>query len=401
MTSQRVTRLALALGLLEAAIFGFLALATHGFFGPMNPPGSSDFLSFHAAGLLADGGRPQDAYDQSRHWAIERLVFGDAHVPYYYFLYPPIFLLLCAALARLPFLAGFVLFQATTIAVFLCALRSIVRDWRVPLLCLSFTAVPFVIGLGQNAFLTAGLLGLGLSHLERRPLAAGFALGLLCYKPQLLLVIPIALLAAGRRRALLGMSLSVFALIGLSLLAFGAETWHAFVVALPRARSVFADGAIPFSGQVSLFAAARLLGAGAAIAGIVQAGGAALALAALIRVWRRPATPAVRALLLVAAIFATAPVILFYDLLPATMALALLAREARRTGYLPGERITCMVLWLIPGLVIASGEALRLPIGPLVPALLLGLGLRRHRATQGLQNGVDATGRAVLNARLP
>lgn len=401
----RVTIPALVLFAIEVAIFGLFALATHGYFGPMNPPGSSDFLSFYAAGLLANDGHAALAYDQARHWAIERLIFGDARVPYYYFFYPPIFLLPSAALARLPFLAGFVVFQGLTIALFLAGLRRIAGDWRIPLLCLTFTAVPFIIGLGQNSFLSAGLLGLGLSLLARRPLAAGVLLGVLCYKPQLALVIPLALVAAGQGRALLGMAAAALALIGLSLLAFGPEPWHAFLAAIPRARETFASGAIPFTGQVSLFAAARLLGAGTIPAAILQAAGASIAIAAMIITWRRPSTAAARNLVLTAAILATTPVILFYDLLPVAIALAMLAREARQTGYLPWERAACAVSWMIPGLVIASGEALRLPLGPLVPALLLGLGLRRHLMARDLyddvHNDVDATGRPVLNAGLP
>ena len=401
LTPRRVTGLAVTLFVVEVAIFGLFALATHGYFGPMNPPGSSDFLSFYAAGTLADDGHAALAYDQTRHWAIERLVFGDARVPYYYFFYPPIFLLPCAALARLPFLAAFALFQGLTIAVYLAALRRIAGNWRIPLICLTFTAVPFIIGLGQNSFLTAGLLGLGLSLLARRPLAAGLLLGLLCYKPQLALVIPIALLAAGQRRALLGMALSSLALVGASLLAFGPDPWLAFMAAIPRARATFASGAIPFSGQVSLFAAARLLGGGTILAGIVQGCAAALAIAATTLIWRLKSTPATRSLVLVAAMLATTPVLLFYDFLPVTIALAMLACEARQTGYLPRERAACVMLWLVPGLVIAGGEALHLPLGPLVPALLLTLGLHRHLLTQSVHNAVDGTGRPVLNAGLP
>ena len=49
---------------------------------------------------------------------------------------------------------------------------------------------------GQNSTWTAALFGGGLSLLERRPLLASGLLGLLIYKPQLRLLIPIGL--AGR-----------------------------------------------------------------------------------------------------------------------------------------------------------------------------------------------------------
>ena len=54
---------------------------------------------------------------------------------------------------------------------------------------------------GQNGTWTAALFGGGLSLLERRPLLAGGLLGLLIYKPQLALLIPVALLAGRHWRA--------------------------------------------------------------------------------------------------------------------------------------------------------------------------------------------------------
>ncbi|WP_029586365.1 glycosyltransferase 87 family protein [Bradyrhizobium sp. URHD0069] len=61
---------------------------------------------------------------------------------------------------------------------------------------------------GQNSTWTAALFGGGLSPLERRPLLAGGLLGLLIYKPQLGLLIPVAL--AGRHwRASEGVAVSL------------------------------------------------------------------------------------------------------------------------------------------------------------------------------------------------
>jgi alpha-1,2-mannosyltransferase len=47
---------------------------------------------------------------------------------------------------------------------------------------LAFPAVFWTLGLGQNAFLTATLFGGFTLLLDRRPIAAGILLGLLCYK---------------------------------------------------------------------------------------------------------------------------------------------------------------------------------------------------------------------------
>ena len=58
------------------------------------------------------------------------------------------------------------------------------------------------IGHGQNGFLTAALLGGALVVLDRRPILAGILIGLLVYKPQYGLMIPIVLAVSGRWRAL-------------------------------------------------------------------------------------------------------------------------------------------------------------------------------------------------------
>jgi hypothetical protein len=401
LTRRRVTAAAVVLFVIEAAIFTLLALATHGYFGPMNPPGASDFLSFYSAGLLADQGQAAAAYDQTRHWAMERLVFGDARVPYYFYFYPPVFTLLCAALARLPYLVAFCLFQASTLGLFLVALRRIAGAWRLPLLSVTFTAVPFVIGLGQNAFLSTALLGTGLVLLERRPFAAGLAWGALCFKPTLLPMLPLALVAGRHGRALAGMAVAAVAVTGLSLVLFGLAPWRAYWGDIAVARATFASGAVPFTGLASLFGAARLLGGSIPVATIVHMAGAIAAAIVLWLVWRRPTSLEARALALVGAGLAATPVILFYDLLPATIAIACVAAAARDTGYRPWERPAFAAIWVIPGLVIAVGEALRIPIGPVVPTLLLALGLRRQRGTRAAENGVDATARPVLNAGLP
>jgi hypothetical protein len=62
---------------------------------------------------------------------------------------------------------------------------------------------------GQNSTWTPGLFGGGLSLLERRPLLAGGLLGLLIYKLQLGLLIPVALLAGRHWRASEGLAVSL------------------------------------------------------------------------------------------------------------------------------------------------------------------------------------------------
>jgi hypothetical protein len=78
-------------------VFLFLVAGTHGLIVPLAGPTSTDFVSFYAAGALADAGTPELAYDQAAHDAAEQRATA-AGVEYRFFYYPPVFLLLCAAL---------------------------------------------------------------------------------------------------------------------------------------------------------------------------------------------------------------------------------------------------------------------------------------------------------------
>ncbi len=61
----------------------------------------------------------------------------------------------------------------------------------------AFPAVFINIGHGQNGFLTAALLGGALHWLDRKPWLAGILIGMLAYKPQFGVLIPIAFWPAG------------------------------------------------------------------------------------------------------------------------------------------------------------------------------------------------------------
>jgi alpha-1,2-mannosyltransferase len=85
----------------EIGIFVFLVAGTHGLIVPLAGPTSTDFVSFYAAGALADAGTPELAYDPAAHEAAEQRATAPG-VEYRFFYYPPVFLLLCAFLARCP-----------------------------------------------------------------------------------------------------------------------------------------------------------------------------------------------------------------------------------------------------------------------------------------------------------
>ena len=95
------------------------------------------------------------------------VVIPPAH--YEAFFYPPPYLLLCAPLAALPFFWSMGAFMGVTGIAFGAAVsRAAVSPWVVVAALVS-PAVLTNLVVGQNAMLTAAMLGAGLTLMDRRP----------------------------------------------------------------------------------------------------------------------------------------------------------------------------------------------------------------------------------------
>jgi alpha-1,2-mannosyltransferase len=371
-----VTWCTILLGL-QAALLVFIACWQHGAFGPVVPT-SSDFVSFYAAGKLVLAGTPALAYDQTAHELAEQAARGGG-APYQFFFYPPVYLLVCAGLATLPYYAAFAVFQLATLAPFLLIARAILREhgwaWAAPVL--AFPPVFWTIGLGQNAFLTAALFGGFSLLLDRKPITAGMLMGTMCYKPHFGVLVPIALIAGGHWRAFAAAAATLCALVGLTIVLFGAEIWWAYLAATMNAKTVFASGRIDFAGMVSIFGAERLMGFATGPAYALQAVASLEMVMLVALIWRRVLPPAIRFATLLAATLLAVPVTLVYDHMLLLLAMLWLVREAKDTGFHPWERLglagiyaMALVTWLV-------GTLWHLPLGPIAPSVLLLLCVRR------------------------
>jgi alpha-1,2-mannosyltransferase len=359
--------------LLGAEIFAslFLIAGSYGFIVPLDRPNTTDFVSFYAAGSLTDAGTPQLVYDHAQHHAAEERA-TEAGIEYNFFNYPPIFLLLCAVLGHLPYLTAFVVFEVTTLVLYLWVARGILNEdgWAVLLPVIAFPAVFWNFGFGQNAFLTAALFGAGTLYIDRRPLVAGILFGALCYKPQFGLLIPVALAAGGHWRAFAAASASAVALCLLSLVLFGWETWRDFIMAAVASTTAYGSGHIPFSGYVNPFGAVRQLGGAQHIAYAVQAG-IILAAAVLVAfVWRGNFPLSIRAATLASATLVAAPLAMFYDLVLAAVAALWLLRGDGKHQLLDWEKVGLAGLVLLSLSPRTLTEVSHLPIGPFVALAL-------------------------------
>ena len=356
----------------------FLGLWQHGLFVAIAQPTSSDFVSFYAAGKLALAGTPALAYDQAAHH-LAQAAATEAGAPYQFFFYPPVFLILCAGLAAMPYPLAFAVFEFVTLMLFVCAMRAVLREtgaaWIAPLL--AFPPVFWTLGLGQNAFLTAALFA-GFTVLsDRRPVPAGVLLGLLCYKPHFGLLAPMALLGGQRWRIMGAAAATVGTLVALSAGLFGWETWRAYLAAFAGSDAVYASGRIDYAGMITWFGGARLLGFPAGPAYGLQAVMAVLMAALTALIWRRVCSLPLRAASLLVATLLAVPMALLYDKLLALVAMGWLLREARSGGFLPWENTVLLATYPLALVTWSVGTAWHVPLGPWISFAVLVLCLRR------------------------
>jgi hypothetical protein len=369
-----------------AAIVVWIGLS-HGGVDRNGKPLGTDFSSFYAAGSLALEGHAAAAYDFAIHHTREQQVFGAA-TPYYAWLYPPLFFLIAAPLALLPYPLALAVWQFGTLILYLAVIGMILRDVRAEpavrhnwlLVAIAFPAVLINLSHGQNGFLSAALFGAALLALPARPLLAGVLFAALAYKPQFGIAIPFALLAAGRWRTIVAACLTLAVLIAVTAFLFGIEAWSAFLASADVSRKILLEsGAVGFEKLQSAFAVVRLWGGGVTLAYAVQALVSCAVIASIVWCWRSACDEANKAALLVTGTLLASPHILDYDLIVLAVAIAYLAAHGLRSGFRPFEITLLGALWIVPLLARSAAGVLALPVGFFVIAIFYAATLTRIR----------------------
>jgi hypothetical protein len=260
---------------------------------------------------------------------------------------------------------------------------------------LAFPGLLVTIGDGQNGLFTAAGFGGGALLLDEWPFLAGLCLGALTCKPHFAVLVPVALLAAQRWRALAGACASALGLAALSYIVMGGGVWRAFLHAAGGARNVLTGGLSDPSQVQSVLGAARILHAPAALALICQAVVSLAAAALLIGIARRrPGGRAEIAALAVATLAAT-PYLMDYDLPALAIPLAWLASEAQCRGWRPWEKYAAMTAYMMPMLTHGIARQFGVPLAPLILLGFASVILRRATVEPGrrdLPQGVLAGG---------
>jgi alpha-1,2-mannosyltransferase len=382
LTQDRVRAACIVLLCGSVLLLAALHVTAHGVLDYQNRPLGTDFSQVWVAGKAVLAGEPAAPYDNALHWARQKAVFGpDAE--FYGWLYPPLFLVPAALLALLPYWPALLAWTGLTLALYGAAIRAILPRPGVMLVALAFPAIFINAGHGNNGFLTAALLGGSLALLDTRPVAAGVLLGLLAYKPQFGVLIPLALLAGGHGRALLSASATVVLTVALTLVLFGWQPWLGFRDSLEFSRTVVLEGGgAGYHRLQSAFAALRLWGAPVGLAYAAQLAVASLAAWWVWRAWRGPCDPRIaKAVLALGTLLAT-PYLFDYDLVVLAVPGAFLAAVGAERGFRPWEASILALAWLAPLVSRNLAATIDLPIGLLAMLALFAALARRVVASR-------------------
>ena len=360
-----------AIGLYDA-LYLVLGFSGGPLIGPSLDPPFPDFLVFHAAARAWLEGKAGLIYDIDAFTAFQNALHAERlsdTVHFRPFLYPPTWLLLLLPFGALAAGKAYGLFMAVTAAI-ATALEGW-RDWWGWLAILVSPAAVWTAMAGQNTFLSLGLFYGGLRLVERAPAVAGLLLGALSYKPQLWVLVPLALIAARQWRALGWTIGTAIALALLSAVVLGPGIWPAFLDAVRTASSprvVNETFERVYMQMTTPLAMARILGLPPVVSSMLQLAASLLAIAAVWFAFRRHAASNARIAVLAAATFLLSPYALNYDLLLLMPAVVALFRMGMSRGFYPLERLIHLALWLLPPLGWSLNQV-GLPIMP--PVILL------------------------------
>jgi arabinofuranan 3-O-arabinosyltransferase len=348
-----------------------------------------DFRTFWAAARLAFQGDPLAAFDMTR-LSGEHGFYDDSWLPW---VYPPGYLMLITPLGAFSFATSFFVSTLISVGMIAVAVRPFTAGNRAVWLAMALSpAYIAALVIGQNSLLWLACFLAALAALrDDRWILAGVLVGCLTLKPQLGVMIAVALLAAGLWRTILAASITAILLAALPTALVGLEYWPLFLDRLSEQGDRVLSGIGTTDLMVGSFYLMVRSGVAPETALIVQTGVAALCALAVAFVWRsgRVGFDA-KAATLVTAIFLSAPYLWFYE--AALMPVAgLFLFRAGILGRSAPQLALLLLFWLGAGpqaICVYLGIESRFPWAVIyLPLMLLSLGLcllhaaRLHRLT--------------------
>jgi hypothetical protein len=391
--------------LIAAAIVAMLLMrlsTAHGMVLDNGQPLFGDFIAFWSAGRAALDGHADQVHDRALIFSYHQLAAPGVQLMAWWNS-PPTFLLFVTPLALLPYPVAAIVFLVASGALYLFAARKLLPDARALIFAATLPAAVFHLGTVQTGLFIAGISGLVLYWLDRRPIAAGLLVSALAIKPHLALLWPFLLLLTGRWRAFAAATIGTLIFAGAAAIAFGPDSFVRFFEHLRVSQSVVSEQLITTPAYASLYG--NLLDAGAssttalvahaisALAALVMTiwifvipdarrairnpGATSTSLASGFRVLRfaEPRNDDVRisGAALCAATLLISPYLFFYDFTLLAVVAALLGAPRDRF-----ELVALVAAWSA-GLSLTIGYYAPVPLCPLAAWLILLAAARRAR----------------------
>ncbi|MGH6877874.1 MAG: glycosyltransferase family 87 protein, partial [Rhizomicrobium sp.] len=333
-------------------------------------PAPCDFLAYWAAGLDALSGHAASAYDIHALHAAQVSQAGP-FPDYLYWNYPPSFFFVAVLLASLPYVPAFLGWVMSTCTAYALAIGAIARRREAVLGACASPVIMLTAFAGQNGFLSAALFGGSLLFLPTRPIVGGLLMGLMTYKPQFGILLPVVLIAGGHWRALWAAAAVAAFMIVSSALVFGVGTYIAFLHSLPVVSHAYLTmGGEGWTKMQSIYSIARFLGAGDSPAWAAQTLTMLGCAGIMIVMWRRKVPYELKAAALVTAAMLATPYLHVYDFPVLLVAIAFLYRHR------PFDRVEWAAV-VAANLSMVLFLAQLAPIGPGIILLIGSLVLRR------------------------
>ncbi|WP_244407429.1 glycosyltransferase family 87 protein [Roseomonas fluvialis] len=351
-------------------------------------PRRVDFMAFYAAGRLALEGQAAVAYDWARVQLLQADILGvppEQVAAFLGWVNPPHFLFFVQPFAAGDYGPGWAAWVVATATLFGLAARAVLpgAGMAPSLVALATPGVLFVAVVGQNGLLVGALLGWTFAWMDRRPWAAGIALGLLTIKPQFGVILPVLLVATGRWRVFAAATATALFVMGAALVTYGPDPWWGFFGALTRNEELYLAERTDVLPRIqSVFALAYGLGAPRAAAWMLHGAMAAAVVGVVLRLWlRRPeALEEVRAAAAFAAVFLVTPFTWVYDTPALALAALFLVRAAMREGFLPAERPLLVLACVLTQAAVVLGQSSAW--APAAWLIILACAWRRDRAAR-------------------
>jgi arabinofuranan 3-O-arabinosyltransferase len=335
---------------------------------------SIDFCWIWMTGKFAVSSNPALVYDPAAFTAAKGTFLGNGECRFGNFGYPPTLLFFTYPLGLLPYITAFTVWIVATVVLYLAAVYAIIPRPAAVIVALTPIAVPVNILLGHNGFLTAGLIGLSLVFVERRPWLSGILLGLLTYKPHFGVLFPFVFLAS-RSWRVFASATAMSVLLGVAAgIEFGYQGWQSFIDLLHARNSSLSQDGVELTLQ-SVYGLLHWTGASTWVSWTLHLAVAIVVATLVCAAWANPIPQSLKAAILCIGALTVTPYVLQYDLCILSIAVAFLVKDGLSRGFLPGDRTAILIcgagllLWFV-----------QTPISPVVYAVILFLTARRIMA---------------------